>query len=333
MSRFLLLGAGFSRNWGGWLASEAFEYVLGCQEIRTNPQLRALLWKHQVSGGFEDALAELQQVYAHSLAPGDQAAMKAFQEAVTRMFGDMNRAFIELVDWEFQRTDRARMLGPFLTQFDAIFTLNQDVFLEHHYQSQDISLLGSRRWAGAELPGMQRRASEDPRYATSWGMSTWVPLPDSEFRVARGSQPLFKLHGSSNWKDTWGSDLMVIGGTKALEIGQRPILTWYARLFEECLSSANARLMVIGYGFRDQHINDILARASERGLQMFVIAPEGAEIAMRLNQTRSPGQIAAPSALEEVLKRTLIGASRRPLRDTFGSDTAEFAKVTRFFET
>jgi len=29
----LLLGAGFSRNWGGWLASEAFEYLLGSPEM------------------------------------------------------------------------------------------------------------------------------------------------------------------------------------------------------------------------------------------------------------------------------------------------------------
>jgi hypothetical protein len=29
----LLTGAGFSRNWGGWLANEAFEYLLGSSHI------------------------------------------------------------------------------------------------------------------------------------------------------------------------------------------------------------------------------------------------------------------------------------------------------------
>jgi len=28
-----LTGAGFSRNWGGWLANEAFEYLLACPEV------------------------------------------------------------------------------------------------------------------------------------------------------------------------------------------------------------------------------------------------------------------------------------------------------------
>lgn len=60
MRHYLLLGAGFSRNWGGWLAAEAFEYLLGCSEITSNSQLQALLWKHQSNGGFEHALAEIQ---------------------------------------------------------------------------------------------------------------------------------------------------------------------------------------------------------------------------------------------------------------------------------
>ena len=29
MTFILRTGAGFSRNWGGWLASETFEYLLG----------------------------------------------------------------------------------------------------------------------------------------------------------------------------------------------------------------------------------------------------------------------------------------------------------------
>lgn len=56
MTRVLLLGAGFSRNWGGWLASEAFEYLLGCPEVAARPLLRDMLWQCQGKGGFEAAL-------------------------------------------------------------------------------------------------------------------------------------------------------------------------------------------------------------------------------------------------------------------------------------
>jgi len=65
MPNYLLTGAGFSRNWGSWLANEAFEYLLGCEEI--DNLLRHKLWQSKTSGnGFEDTLADLQQAYNYN---------------------------------------------------------------------------------------------------------------------------------------------------------------------------------------------------------------------------------------------------------------------------
>jgi hypothetical protein len=75
MGIFLLTGAGFSRNWGGWLADEAFEYLLGCAELL--PHHRNLLWKYRGKGGFESVLQELRDDYAKS--PGVHSA-KPLQE-------------------------------------------------------------------------------------------------------------------------------------------------------------------------------------------------------------------------------------------------------------
>jgi hypothetical protein len=52
----LLTGAGFSRNWGGWLADEAFEYLLGHPLI--DDGLRTVLWRSKDTGGFESALED-----------------------------------------------------------------------------------------------------------------------------------------------------------------------------------------------------------------------------------------------------------------------------------
>ena len=125
--------------------------------------------------------------------------------------------------------------------------------------------------------------------------------------------------------------MLVLGGAKTREIGATPILNWYASQFESRLCEAGAKLMAIGYGFRDDHINAAIARGVERGLKLFVIAPDGARLAQRLNPTRSQAQIVAPTALEEMLEQALIGASRRNLSETFGNDHAEFNKVMRFF--
>jgi hypothetical protein len=48
MPNILLTGAGFSRNWGGWLANEAFEYLLGVDGL--NPRVRGMLWEWMPPG-------------------------------------------------------------------------------------------------------------------------------------------------------------------------------------------------------------------------------------------------------------------------------------------
>lgn len=66
MSNFLLTGAGFSRNWGGWLAEEAFEFLLG--EVEHDDDLCKYLWKSRDEGlGFEAALAQLQMRITQAL--------------------------------------------------------------------------------------------------------------------------------------------------------------------------------------------------------------------------------------------------------------------------
>ena len=57
MPHILLTGAGFSKNWGGWLAKDAFEYLLGCP---IDASIRSLLLRYRQNGGFEKALDDLQ---------------------------------------------------------------------------------------------------------------------------------------------------------------------------------------------------------------------------------------------------------------------------------
>jgi hypothetical protein len=324
MTHLLLLGAGFSRNWGGWLASEVFEYLLGCQEIAAHPMLRAALWRHQHSGGFESALEEIQAEFAKD--PSVKPQLDALQQAVLTMFEDMNWAFHN-VQFEFQ-TFKERMVAYFLSRFDAIFSLNQDLLLEAHYLNQDSpALFNPGRWHGAQLPGMHR-----PSYVhdSGWG-GFWAPLPEDKYVVHDRMQPFYKLHGSSNWYKA-GSPLLVMGGRKTHAIRQHPVLQRYAADFEASLLKPETRLMVIGYGFRDAHINETLIRACDAGLKLFIVAPEGGDIARLVSPTAYAPIKGLPTPLEEAFKKSLIGASRRPLRDTFKRDAAEFNKIERFFE-
>jgi SIR2-like domain len=330
MQSVLLLGAGFSRNWGGWLASEAFEYLLGCPEILRNPHLLGLLWRNQPTGGFENALAQAQADFIRDPAANTNHLVD-LQNAVARMFDNMNQGFFGLVDFEFQQA-REMMVRTFLTRFDAIFTLNQDLLLEHHYIDQDVCLLSSRRWGGSALPGMTPTPIPGAANPHSWAQRNWTPANPAEFTLDVRYQPYFKLHGSSNWQEVHGAPMLIMGGNKIREIGLSPVLSWYHQQFEERLCQGGTRVMVIGYGFRDTHINEVIMRAvNERGLKMFIIAPEGGDLARTINPThRAP--IRVGTDLETTFERGLIGASRRSLRETFGNDTIEHAKVMRFFQ-
>ena len=114
--QILLLGAGFSRNWGGWLASEAFEYLLGCPQVDSD--IRRLLWRYQRKGGFEDALTQLQDEFARKQAAHPEQRLTKLQDAIQQMFADMDKAFAEIRDFEPQKHIEY-MMASCLVRFDA----------------------------------------------------------------------------------------------------------------------------------------------------------------------------------------------------------------------
>lgn len=341
MKHFILLGAGFSRNWNGWLASEVMDYLLGSQEVRQNEYLKQLLWKHnQSGGGFETALAEVQaawtQNYQQRYADAPHFSpeldnLQKFEAALSRMFSDMNTAYLKLSDFEFQN-ERQYMVRTFLTKFDAIFTLNQDLLLETHYLNDNVMLGSDGKWNGWQIPGM--RPSAYLAGGTTQPVKKWVPETPDKFKVDDRLQPYFKLHGSSEWRSGGDKDLLVMGGNKNESILSHEILKWYYREFFNELTRTPCKLMIIGYGFRDEHINRALINAaSKRQFEIFVIDPSGAEVISKTNRTFTrENNIYAANELENALLPIVIGASKRPLREIFGVNTyAEHSQVMRFF--
>src|ERR1700761_5462139 len=89
----LLTGAGFSRNWGGWLASEAFEYLLGAPEIDTD--LRSLLWGNkETGGGFGDALALLEKEHSDHPSATTKARLSLMIAAIVGMLNMMSNSMV-----------------------------------------------------------------------------------------------------------------------------------------------------------------------------------------------------------------------------------------------
>lgn len=316
MTLILLTGAGFSRNWGGWLASEAFEYLLGCTEI--DRETRTLLWRSKENGGgFEDTLADL----ANAKDDQNKKRYDELNAALVGMFNAMGLGFMQR-PFEFQNNVRY-MVKTFLAQFDAIFTLNQDTLLEQHY----LDVASGGKWNGYRIPGVKPL---NPATSGTPHDKIAVKQPDPDnFKLPSGIQPYIKLHGSCNWNNgTSGGRVLIMGGQKAINIGQFPILSWYRQQFREFLLRPNARLMVIGYSFSDAHINEAIGEGVDKGLKLFIIDPLGVDV-LDKRQKEPVGR--GRDEYMDKLTPNIIGASRRPLTSIFNDDVVEHGRVMKFF--
>lgn len=84
-----------------------------------------------------------------------------------------------------------------------------------------------------------------------------------------------KLHGSCNWVSATNSHRMVLGRAKEKQILEEPLSRWYFELFRSTLTVTGSRLLVVGYGFRDAHVNAAIADAGD--LRVFVMSPQPPE--------------------------------------------------------
>jgi SIR2-like domain len=323
----LLLGAGFSRNWGGYLSSEVAGHLLTCKEVQTNVAVRNALLRQTNVGSFEAALGELQGQFRRSGSSQDKVTVEDFQNALSKMFEAMDRGYRERL-FEFQN-NRETLVRTFLTKFDAIFTLNQDYLLERHYLNGNVMLGSEGKWQGWQIPGMVRIHSPNATPFDS-AQTKWKP-DQTRFLVEPRYQPYFKLHGSCNWLTADGDQLMILGSDKTAQIQGQEILRWSFQQFEGYLSKPT-RLMTIGYGFRDHHVTKAIANGAERGsVKLFVIDTSGINALDQHNRSLG-GAIYAPSEMTEAMKGALIGVSSRQMSETFRDDYVEHAKVMTFFD-
>ena len=258
--RVLLVGAGFAKNWGGMLASEVHKSLFSHPSVQERPATRKLLLEET---SFEVALEEVRRgKYEHQ----DQAAI---EEAIISAFEQMDGRY---------RNPNSPVPGASINDFIArfcpgpvgrgtgyVFSLNQDLLLERIYGTQ-VDRQPFR------LPGVTwpERRPDGSAGALPIPPATISDLVDIEAPHLTNSFNLIKLHGSINWLSSPDSPPMVMGTRKTLMIGNVPLLAWYHQVFEEVLSDGDVRLLVIGYGWADEHINEAIAAAvKNHGLRVF----------------------------------------------------------------
>lgn len=265
----LLTGAGFTHNFGGFLADQMWARIFNHEQVQSRPLLVNLL---KDNFDFESVYNEVMDEASYTAE--DQVAMsEAVKSAYERLdctvrnyWGPRNSSTTHpSISWQG--------FNYFLECFASnqqsrgyIFTLNQDLFVERWYDAEKKLL---------RTPGM-KPLTWNPR-ERSLTSEDYLQVSSKPTEIQESTANLLyyvKLHGSMNWKSSDGRDLMVIGGNKRAQIQREPLLDWYFKIFKKVLFCPNRRLLVIGYGFRDSHVNAVIAKSvREHNLKLYVISP------------------------------------------------------------
>lgn len=276
----LLTGAGFTCNFGGFLAKQMWALIFNCKEVQANGVLKNIL---KDDFNYESVF---QKVLCREYTSELKEAMKA---SVNNAYGHLDEVIrgyrgLPTSSYPIHIHGVSKLLNRFAgegSERGYFFTLNQDLFIERWcIGDEPLQVPGFR----SHLPGLSSNRSrpltqEDivsvPTADTLSGFIT----KDAASVSSSGRFHYVKLHGSMNWRTSDGSNAMVIGGDKLEQISKEPILKWYFETFERVLSRRDRRLLIIGYGFRDPHVNEIISRAIENnGLRWYVISPMDPEL-------------------------------------------------------
>jgi len=277
-TNILLTGAGFTKNFGGLLAVEVWSRIFNHTSVRGVPGLAS-----KVSVLAPDFEAVYDEVVVRDPTT-DEA--KAVHKATLAAYDTLDQKLQDPMGPQ-SKLDVARigemvkLCGPTkdTKEVGFLFTLNQDLLPERktvgklHFGDPQILGFGG-------LPG---------HYGTYLEQGDGAPLTKKDVRRCPSQEQIehgapswlhggqfywVKLHGSSNWRDAAGNDLMVLGHGKMGQIQAEPLLSWYWGLFKSALLSRRHRLFVIGYSFRDEHVNEVIAESvATKATELVVVNP------------------------------------------------------------
>lgn len=83
--------------------------------------------------------------------------------------------------------------------------------------------------------------------------------------------PYIKLHGSQDYNDEDGNPIMITGLNKKDRFSKYTLIQYYSEKFKEILTSKPCRIIIIGYGFNDDHINKVIVDSLHQEVNDFYI--------------------------------------------------------------
>lgn len=271
---FVLTGAGFTKNFGGFLATEMWAQIFNDPRIQAHSRLRKLL---QDNFDFESVYSTVVDCRTGLYTDEEKAAMRGVVNDSYRRLDDAIR------NWKFDAYDAYGVNMPMIQDlFDTIwpklpaepailFTLNQDLLVE--------------RWWSYSSLGVRSFNNKFYRTNDTLNGLDFITLPGDQVEekikedlISHNAIHYVKLHGSYGWRSFDNSNTLVIGTNKESLIKKEPLLREYFTLLRGVIAEGNKKVLIIGYGFRDQHINNILLKGvQDNNLRIYVISTEPPE--------------------------------------------------------
>jgi hypothetical protein len=271
-NKILLMGAGFTANFGGLLAREMWAKIFNNRKLDQLPEVKKML---KENFDFESVYS---QVLKSSITEKEKML---FQEVISESYDGMDFTIKSFIHSGFRQygvwwAGVSNFLGLFKgtsSEPGGLFTLNQDLLLERAMHTPPLGINGVRYrdYREALNIGQLDPVKNEIILPNSDELQNFIDKDLASF----GDLHFIKLHGSQGWRSSSGSAQLILGVNKLVDIQKEPLLNWYLELFKQAINNKGVKLVVLGYSFRDEHINDILVKAvEEHGLKLIIISTE-----------------------------------------------------------
>ena len=296
----LLTGAGFTNNFGAPLARDFKNLIY--KDLKHDSQILTII---NETSNFEDIYSII--MYSSILTDSQK---KKTHEAFLSAFEQLNRTYIstELNSGNSKNNVKTHILEPLKRKNGTFYTLNQDKFIEEYLDEIEdkIFLPGINRDPSAPIPNIHGRLPPGKRDNEIGYLGNRSILSnDIEFlqKDIKRSKRLkyIKLHGSSNWHDN-DKKTLVFGTAKEPQISQIALLKHYHTMFAVSVNNPNAKILIIGYSFSDDHINEKLSNGIKAGLKVYLMYPSNISNDVEKNAASKSIVVSGKFDLEKILK-------------------------------
>ncbi|MBI2444205.1 MAG: SIR2 family protein [Candidatus Magasanikbacteria bacterium] len=256
----LLTGAGFTANFGGYLQREMWNKMFNHEFTQKNEVIKKKMLKAARGACLSKRDYDYESVYTE-LFETQPAIIQILMDTYKVLDQSISISHYNETSYNEQKfrefiaeVSRASNQTPMVW-----FTLNQDLFCENFAQVTPLWIRYTRQ--------------DDNNNDKVVELPNELKLQEIQTRHPNGQLVYVKLHGSYGWLSSRGGKAVAVGADKKKFIDQEPLLKSY---FDEIFSPwlrQKRKLLVIGYSFRDQHVNDYLIKAiQDENLRLFIIS-------------------------------------------------------------